>query len=236
VRKKTTLTIYVEGGGDNRALPLECQRAFRLFFERAGLPKGSFTVYASGSRKAAYEDYCYARQNGENALLLVDSEEAVPLYRGTEVPISPWQHLAKRAGDQWSQPDGASPNEVHLMVPVMEAWFMADSTALATYYEGKFRRESFNASALPKRPNVDQLTKTEIATALANATRQNASKGLYHKGRHSFELLASLDPVAVARSSYHARRLLCHLKNVLQAAMTWLDCTEFATVVYTRFE
>ncbi len=232
MRKKAVLTIYVEGGGDNRALPLECQQAFRRFFERAGLPKGSFMVYASGSRKAAYEDYCFARENGENALLLVDAEDPIKLDRSTERPVAPWQHLAERAGDQWARPSGASPDEVQLMAPVMEAWFMADVVALAAYYAGKFGREAFNATALPKRANVDQLTKDEIESALANATRQNKSKGLYHKGRHSFDILASLDPVAVARGSYHARRLLCHLKEVLKAAasMMWLDCTEFVAL------
>ena len=231
MRKRAVLTIYVEGGGDNRALPLECQQAFRRFFERAGLPKGSFAVYASGSRRAAYEDYCFARDNGENALLLVDAEDPIRLDRGTGRPISPWQHLAGRAHDQWARPQGASPDEAQLMAPVMEAWFVADAGALAAYYTGKFVREAFNAAALPKRPNVDQLTKGEIESALANATRPNKSKGLYHKGRHSFDILASLDPAAVARGSYHARRLLCHLKEALKAAatMTWLDCAEFGS-------
>lgn len=231
MRRQLVLTIYVEGGGDNRALPLECQQAFRRFFERAGLSKGSFAVYASGSRRAAYEDYCFARANDENALLLVDSEDPVRVDRGTERPVNPWQHLAERTADQWARPNSASLDEVQLMTPVMEAWFIADAAALAAYYVGKFRREVFNSAALPKRPNVDQLTKVEIENALANATRPNKSKGLYHKGQHSFEILASLDPVVVARGSYHARRLLCYLKTALHAAVTmgWLDCAEFAT-------
>jgi hypothetical protein len=110
----------------------------------------------------------------------------------------------------------------------MEAWLLADKLALAAYYEGKFSRDVFNVNALPKRANVEQISKTEIETALENATRHNRSKGLYHKGRHSFELLATLDPQAVAGASYHFRRLLCHLKAALQAAaMQWLTCTEF---------
>jgi hypothetical protein len=218
----------VEGGGDSRALLRECQRAFRLFFERAGLPVGRFEVVASGSRKAAYEDYCLALVQGETALLLVDSEDPVKLDRRTELPMDPWQHLAERMGDQWARPEGATAADVHLMAPVMEAWFVADAEALARYYAGKFGREAFNATAIPRRPNVDQLTKADIETALLNATRPNKSKGLYHKGQHSFEILATLDPVVVARGSYQARRLLCHLKAVLQAAMGWLDCGEFA--------
>lgn len=229
MRKQPVLTIYVEGGGDSRALLLECQQAFRRFFERAGLPKGSFAVYASGSRHAAYEDYCFARANDENALLLVDSEDPVRVDHSTEQPISPWQHLAERAADQWARPASANINEVQLMAPIMEAWFIADAATLAAYYVGKFRREAFNTAALPKRPNVDQLTKAEIESALSNATRPNKNKGLYHKGQHSFDILASIDPVAVAANSYHARRLLCYLKAALRAAatMSWLDCADF---------
>ena len=116
----------------------------------------------------------------------------------------------------------------HLMVPTVEAWVVADKANLAVYYTGKFGRESFNESALPRRDNAEQISKEALYEALQNATRSNRSKGPYHKGNHSFEILKTLNPQVVARGSYHFRRLLCQLKAALQAAsMTWLDCAEF---------
>lgn len=121
MKQKSTLTIYVEGGGDNRSLLRECQRAFKLFFERAGLPTRGFTVQPCGSRQAAFEDYCTALANGENALLLVDGEDPIKTDRSTGKPVSPWQHVAERNGDKWKQPTGSTDDDVQLMAPVMEA-------------------------------------------------------------------------------------------------------------------
>ena len=233
VKKYNTLTIYVEGGNrDSRAALIICQRAFKTFLERAGLPSRSFSVEACASGGQAYDDFCFALQNGENALLLVDSEEPVPSHGPANRPVPAWQHLADRAGDRLARPADAADEQAHLMVPTMEAWFLADRTRLAAYYRGPYGRETFNENALPKRKDVEAVSKMDIEAALANATRPNHTKGLYHKGRHSFEILETLDPKVVAPASYHLRRLLCHLKQVLQAAATmgWLDCAEFVPV------
>ena len=231
MKKHNTLTIYVEGGNrDSRAALIGCQRAFKIFLERAGLPPRRFSVEACASRKQAYDDFCFALASGENALLLVDSEELVPANPQTNRPLPVWQHLTARVGDNWARPPGATDDQAHLMVPTMEAWLVADQHNLAAYYRGPYKREAFNEGALPGRTNVEAVSKKELETALANATRPNQSKGQYHKGRHSFEILETLDPKTVAPASYHFRWLLCHLKQVLQAAasMGWLDCAEFA--------
>lgn len=231
MKKHNTLTIYVEGGNrDSRAALIVCQRAFKIFLERAGLPPRSFSVEACASRNQAYNDFCFALASGENAILLVDSEELVATHPQTNLPVPAWQHLTARIGDNWTRPPGAADSQAHLMVPTMEAWLVADKKNLTAYYRGTYNREAFNEGALPLRTNVETVNKAAIESSLANATRPNQTKGLYHKGRHSFEILEMLDPRAVAPASYHLRRLLCHLKQVLQAAATmgWLDCVEFA--------
>ncbi|MGY3089826.1 hypothetical protein ACVWYF_002874 [Hymenobacter sp. UYAg731] len=231
MKKPNTLTIYVEGGNrDSRAALIECQRAFRLFLEKAGLPPRSFRVEACASGNQAYEDFCLALATGEKALLLVDSEEPVAAGSHPGQPVPAWQHLASRAENRLAQPPQATTEQAHLMVPTMEAWFLADKDRLAAYYRGPYGREAFNENALPKRVNVEGVGKKQLEDALANATRPNQTKGSYHKGRHSFEILETLDPKMVAPASYHLRRLLCHLKQALQAAttMSWLDCAEFA--------
>lgn len=233
MKKHNTLTIYVEGGNrSSRADLIECQHAFKTFLEKAGLPRRSFSVEACASRDQAYDDFCFALKSGENALLLVDSEELVPTDQRTNLPIPVWQHLTDRESDKLKRPAGATDKQAHLMVPTMEAWFVADKESVVAYYVGKFKREAFNENALPKRANVEELSKKEINDALENATRSNESKGVYHKGNHSFEILQTLQPQTVARASYHFRRLLCHLKVLLQAtAMGWLDCQEFEPVI-----
>ena len=222
------MLIYVEGGGNTKLLLSECRRAFRQFLERAGARRGSFEVVASGPRLKALKDFRNALKDGyRDAVLLVDSEELVPLVAATGQPMDVWQHLSGRPGGKWTKPAGATGAQTHLMVACMESWFLADPSALAAYYRGTHNREAFNENALPKQADIEKLDKATVKAALANATRPNKTKGEYNddsKGTHSFKILATLDPQKIAAASYHARRLFCHLK----IEQLWLDCTKFA--------
>ncbi len=81
---------------------------------------------------------------------------------------------------------------------------MADMASLMAYY-----RQGFNPRSLPRRSEVEEVTKADIYAALDKATR-NCTKGRYgsRKGRNSFAILAKVDPGKVAAASPHARRLL----------------------------
>jgi hypothetical protein len=144
------------------------------------------TVVACGRRFKAYEDFCIALKNckkDEYCLLLVDSEAPV-------TNVSKWQHVLLREGDgkEWQKPEKATEEHLHFMVECMEAWFMADTDTLISYY-GK----DFNQNALPKNDNIEDISKQHLESALKNATR-NTSKGKYHKGTHSFDILSKIDP------------------------------------------
>jgi hypothetical protein len=188
-----SVRIYVEGGFEG-STKSDCRRAFRLFFEKA-VQRGSFRVIASGDRATAFRDFCAAflQYPDDYIMLLVDSEEAV---QGT-----PWQHLRLRVGDGWIRPNGAADDQAHLMVEVMESWFLADQSALTTYYG-----QGFLAGSLPKQPNVELVAKQTVYDALQHATKKT-QKGAYHKTRHGFDLLELLDPTLVRTSSGHADRL-----------------------------
>ena len=228
MRNLNTLTIYVEGGNRNsRASRLACQGAFKKLLERAGLPPGNFRIEACGGRQQAYEDFCFALKNGENVLLLVDSEDPVATDAGSGRPVAAWQHLTERATDTLVRPVTATDAQAQLMVPTMEAWLLADQAQLGAYYRGMHGRGAFNEAALPGRADVEQLRKADINRVLENATRSNKTKGIYHKGNHSFEILQTLHPQEIAQRSYHFRRLLCHLGKVLKATIAWLNCTDF---------
>ncbi len=195
-----SVRIYVEGGfqGSTKAA---CRQAFRAFFQKV-IPGRSFAVIASGDRSAAFKDFCLAvKQNRDDYIvLLVDSEEAVA--------VEPWQHLATRQGDNWQRPTGTSDDQAHLMVQVMEAWFLADRRALAEYYG-----QGFLAASLPGQANIELISKADVFRSLQHASRNTKTKGEYHKTKHGFDLLEMIDPTLVRAASVHVERLLTVLQR-----------------------
>ena len=197
-----SIKVYVEGGGDSRSTRSDCRRGFAEFFAKI-LPRGQQpSVVACGSRNAAYADFQTALSKNLDAfvILLVDSE-------GPVAPDdSPWFHLQKR--DKWDRPVAASDEHVHLMVQVMEAWFLADRQALAGFFG-----QGFVATALPARHDIEQIDKHDVLGGLAAATKHTKTKGEYHKTKHAFELLALISPTAVRGASSHAERLCSLLER-----------------------
>ena len=126
-------------------------------------------------------------------MLLVDAEEEV-------TASGAWDHLRSR--DNWRRPPDASNDQCHLMVQVMESWFLADRPALETFYGQDFR-----SNALPGNPNIEQIPKQDVFNRLNRASR-DTRKGAYDKGKHSFDILASLDPTKVTAASPHAARFV----------------------------
>ena len=186
--------LYVEGGGDSKVLKTECRKGFRMFLERAGLAGNMPGIVACGSRQKAYDSFetAHASQAGV-AMLVVDAE-------GPVTASGPWQHL--KARDGWDRPDAASDDQCHLMVQVMESWFLADSDALESFYGQGFRPQS-----LPANPNTEKVSKQDVFNRLDAATRAT-TKGRYDKGRHSYEILGRLDPSKVTNASPYAGRLI----------------------------
>ena len=200
--------VYVEGGGNgNKALKAECRRAFREFFQKAGLAGRLPRVIPGGDRRQTYDDFCTAFDNLDHdafAVLLVDSED--PIAEG----VVPWTHLRNRRGDGWKRPAGAGDEHAHLMVQCMEAWFLADRETLSALFGNGFR-----PSALPGRAAIERIPKKDIFAGLENAARDCRTRRGYRKGRDSFEILARLDPKRVATASPHAARLLKTLRSRL---------------------
>ena len=194
--------VYVEGGGGGGPLRRALREGFRAFFEKAGLKRFP-RVVACGSRQDAYDDFCAAieRPSVDFAALLVDSE-------GPVSATTAWAHLKER--DRWERPGSASERNVHLMVQVMESWFLADRDCLASHFGNGFR-----ASALPApQRDVEDVAKEEVERALDDSTRQSR-KGRYSKGRDSFDLLSKLDAAKVIEASPYARRLVETLVDVM---------------------
>ena len=201
-----SVKIYVEGGGDhNKALQTQCRRGFSEFFRKAGLKSHMPAVVPCGARTRAFDSFRTSHENaqaGTLAVLLVDSE--APVTRSDA-----WEHVRHNPGDGWQRPRGASPDQIHLKVQAMEAWFHADKPALERYYGRDLR-----PTALTPRPDIDNIGKVDLFAGLERATR-NCQKGEYSKGQHSFEILALIDPEKVrAASPAHAGRLLDTLRRL----------------------
>ena len=190
-----SVKLIVEGGGDRKSKSLnrECRRAFATFLEEAGLAGKLPSIEAAGGRQQAYDAFKTAHAKGRRAVLLVDAEAPVTAQ-------DPWTHLNRRDG--WTRPTGATNNQCHLMVQVMESWFLADHQALQAFYGQRFRSQ-----ALPGNRNIEQVPKHDVLSGLDQAARATA-KGRYHKGQHSFEVLASLDPAKVSAASPYAERFV----------------------------
>ena len=184
--------VYVEGGG-RKALNRECRKGFGEFLAKAGVAPGTVEVEACGPRGNAYKTFSADAHRGLSAILLVDAESSV-------TALSPWQHL--QANDGWNRPRGATDGQRHLMVQVMESWFLTDPDTLESFYGRDFRKQ-----ALPGNPNVEDVPKQDVLHGLVQATRYTG-KGKYSKGKHSFGILERLDPAKVRKSSPHADRFI----------------------------
>ena len=192
-------TIFVEGGSNRSRANSAARQAFQRFFQKAGLEGRLPRVTLCGSRRSAFDDFSNAVARGVNdAKLLVDAE-------GPVTADDPWQHLRRR--DNWQRPSGSSGEDCHLMVQVMESWFLADRDAVADFYGQRFQ-----SGSLPRNPAIEEIPKDDVSKGLNNATRRT-TKGEYHKGRHSFELIGMIDPSKVAEASPYAKRLLDSLRE-----------------------
>jgi hypothetical protein len=190
------IRIYVEGGGNDAQTKTLLREGFNYFLRDlvtiARTKRIRWHVIACGSRNQAFSDFLTALQTHSEAfnVLLVDSEEPVSK--------SPWQHLQER--DPWKI--GSIGDECcHLMVQTMEAWLIADLSALNRFYG-----RGFNENAVPKNPNVEQIDKKTLLSALMDATR-NTSKGEYHKTRHGLKILELLEVSKVRNAAHHCDRL-----------------------------
>lgn len=183
--------IYVEGGGNEDSTLRRFKSSLVKYCEKVARPGRMPRIIASGSRDAAYRDFkrSLTDRDCDVVALLVDAEQ--PLLAATAI-----DHL--RARDGWDLPKSSS-EKIFLMVECMESWFLADRCALERFYDGRFRGNS-----LPARSDVENIQKGEVMAALQRATRQ-CQKGVYHKSRHGFALLAMIDPTLVEEASLFAR-------------------------------
>lgn len=199
------VVIYIEGDtkqkGKGNAITL--RQGFRSFFQAAetNVP---IEIKLLGSREMAIKIFLSeVEYNSDNfAVLLVDSEGEIG---ENETPKSFLQKISDKFDFKNIKED-----QCHLMVRLMESWFLADKERLAGFYG-----RNFNSNALPKNKNVEKIPKDDVLTGLKNATR-NTSKGEYGKGAHSGEILQKINPDPVRKSSEHCERMFAAIKKATE--------------------
>ncbi|MGL5191982.1 MAG: DUF4276 family protein [Chroococcales cyanobacterium] len=200
------IRFYIEGGGDTSNSRSDLRRGFKTFLDDlvqiARERRIKWNLSVCGSRNEAYRDFENALADHPDAynILLVDSEGPV-----TE---EPWQHLKSR--DNWDSL-GTEDDQCHLMVQAMEAWFMADLEALSRFYGQRFQ-----ASSLPRNPNIEEIPKDSLEPSLKAATRQT-QKGEYRKIQHGSLLLQKIDVQKVRGASKQCDRLFQKIEEILKS-------------------
>lgn len=193
----------------------------RIYFEGHKKLRRGFHEFLRGVREAGrsrrmaitaipcdalpLDEFTRALKRHPNALclLLVDSE--CPVAVG-----NPWDHLNRRDQNRLGKPSGAAEHQAHLMVQIMESWFLADKEVLESYY-GK----GFASTKLPNRPDIENVPKADVLRALKDAT-QRTGKRDYHKTAHAPDLLGRINPDKVRRASSWCDRLFTTIEQAIQ--------------------
>jgi hypothetical protein len=194
------LTIHLEGGPERggKSDLSEIRAAFHSFF---GVYP-SVKIVPWGPRRRAFEKFVEALESEPDRehLLLVDSE--APLKENK----TRWMHVRDRDGDGWKKPKAVSEDHLHFMAQCIEAWLVADKSALQSFYGSKL-------GSLRDTDNVEEIPKEELMKNLATATRRT-EKGEYHKTQHFPMILKTANRGTVAIRAPHLGKLLTHLREM----------------------
>lgn len=197
--------IYVEGGGGKDSKD-RLRQAFGQFLTGprviAREQRVRWRVVLCGSREQTYQKFRERLRNQPDAgpvFLLVDADRPVN--------STPREHLS--GGETRWDLSFATDRQCHLMVEMMESWFLADQATLADFYG-----RDFTAGQIPNRTNVEDIPKSQVYDRLDRATR-NTRKGKYDKADHAPQILKNVDPDRVRSRAPHCDRLFKILAEVL---------------------
>jgi hypothetical protein len=213
------IAIFVEGGGDSNDQKAELRRGLDALLDKlkcqARLKRLGWKLVPCGGRDSTKDAFLNEIDRGSKdtlCVLLVDSEEGVPhpISDASQNAQSRKDHLIRR--DKWQDLLTIPQEQIHLMVQCMEAWIVADSEALAKFYQ-----KNFHPKKLPARQNLEEEPKADLTAKLIAATR-DTQKGDYHKTKHAPKLLALLSAEKISARCVHFNILCDWLAAKIDAA------------------
>jgi hypothetical protein len=204
--------IFVEGGakGQDRAASAELRRAFSTFLTRLCPEIRARNIKLNTVIGGSTEQTCKIfTQENENSpekffILLVDSDVAVNETEKSKTFLQNNPKLAK------CDLNAAEENQCHLMVQVMETWFLADIEALRNHF-GK----DFKETKLRKNKKIEEIAKDDVINSLKEATKDRKI-GAYRKIKDGAKLLESIDPQKVINAAPHCKELFKDIKEAIK--------------------
>lgn len=201
------IRVYVEGGarGSNKDSTTALRKGFNAFFKdiiertRSKGIRWQLTLCNDTAETCRFFNRALRDYPERFNVLLVDADSAV------EEKITSHQHIQNQHRCDLRD---AAEEQCHLMVQVMESWFIADIESLKNFY-GK---NDFNANAIPKTADVEKIGKDTIMQALKTATRKT-QKGEYQKIKHAAELLERINSREVRKAAKHCEMLFSTLET-----------------------
>lgn len=195
------IKLYVEGGGKgtSKNATIRMQQGFDSFFKElkdaARDKKISFRIIPSSNTQTAYDDFMLSVRTSPESfnMLLIDSDEAVGADESA-------RDFLQKKHKKWNL-QKINDEQCHLMVQIMESWFIADIDALKKFYG-----QNFKESAIPRNKNVEAIEKEIVEKALKAATAKT-QKEEYHKIKHGGKLLEIINPIKVRAAASRCKRL-----------------------------
>ncbi len=199
------IKLYVEGGskGSHKRATIKLQQGFDSFFkeikELARSKKISFKIIPAGNTQSTYDDFIFSVENSPQSfnLLLVDSDDALSENESARA-------FLQKKYKKWKLKT-VKDEQCHLMVQIMESWFIADVDALKQFYG-----QGFNAGKFPKNRNVEAVEKEQIKKSLKAAIAKTNKKE-YHKIEHGSKLLEIINPNKVREAALHCEKLFTEI-------------------------
>jgi len=202
------------------------REGFRSFFKEVvnAAREQRIGIKFIATESTPLKDFCIAlreREDEQDIFLLMDSDvslsEIEPLSENYEDIFRTLIRRKITSGGFWQNnlstviAEGDLQKRLGLMVPVMEAWIIADVDSLAEYYGRDFHR-----SAIPNTEDVESIQKQRVLDSLKRATRNTRKRG-YHKTRHAPEILKIIKRDVVCAKSRGCKRFFHILRETLES-------------------
>lgn len=205
--------IYIEGGARNqdRAASQALRRGFSMFLTKlcSEIRTNNIKLHPVivGSTELTCKIFTQKTENSPEKffILLVDSDAFVDRSENSKTFLQNNPKLVKYNLRNIEE------NQCHLMVQVMETWFLADVESLKKHFGKDFKKNK-----LRKTENVEEISKDDVLNSIEEATKTRKTGG-YHKLNDGAKLLEKINPQEVIKNAPHCEKLFQAIKEAIES-------------------